>query len=257
MNKSIAGWRQYYEDLQSSSFSSSYNLREAHGGIEVGAQITVDLSRRWKLGLGAGRLLLHTKGEISTALNINQDAPPSVFGPGTIRLLETTSREVSYDLETIPVTLTCFYYLPLRRKLDFYAGAGVGVYFNRFNNLDQYAYNYDYTEERQVAGSTVQFLDKYLTEGEYKETARSIALGFHATAGLEFKINSVFSVTVELLGRWAESKNWDGEKSDVYNWSHVYGPSGAFSESGSEDELSDGQLWRVDASSAQTGKSYP
>lgn len=257
VNKIISGWRQFYEDRQSPAFSSSYNVGEIHGTYEVGAEIIVDIFPRWSIGLGTSFLFFNRNGEISTRLATQENYTLSPSQWGSLSIEETTSQSPSYELEAIPITASAYYRLPLGEKYDLCLGGGGGLYVSRYRYKEEYSYRFDYTDDQYSANSSVQYVDRYSSAGEYSEAAKAQGLGLHAVAALDLRINPSFFITFEVLGRWVNLDGWEGKKSDSYDWSHVWGLEGAYSERGRVDESYDGNLWRVDVRSDQTGKSYP
>jgi hypothetical protein len=257
LNKSISGWRQYYEDRQSSSFSSNYTLGELHSTFEVGAEVEVSLSSRWSIGLGATFLSFGQKGEVSTKLASQENYTLSPTRQGTISLEELTSQQPENEVLTVPVTLSIYYLLPLGGDYSIYLGGGGGLYLSRYRHKEAYTYSFNYTDTQLSADSSVLYVDKYASTGEYTETARTQDFGLHGVAGLDIRLSSSFSIAVEILGRWVNLEGWEGEKTDSYNWSHTWGVSGVYSENGQTEESYDGKIWRAEARSDQTGKTYP
>jgi hypothetical protein len=257
LNKSISGWRQYYKDRQSSSFSSNYTLGELHSTFEVGAEVAVTLSSRWNIGLGATFLSFGQKGEISTRLASQENYTLSPTRQGTISLEELTSQQPEYEVLTVPVTLSIYYLLPLGGDYSIYLGGGGGLYLSRYRYKEAYTYSFNYTDNQLSADSSVLYVDKYVSTGEYKETAKTQDFGLHGIAGLDIRLSTSFSIAVEVLGRWVNLDGWGGEKTDSYSWTHTWGVSGVYSENGQTEESHDGKIWRVEARSDQTGKTYP
>ena len=257
LNKSISGWRQYYEDRQGPSFSSTYSVREMHGTYEVGTEAAVRLSSRWSIGLGISFLPFSRKGEISTKLATQENYTHSQTQWGTVSLEETTSQSPSYEIETVPLTLSIYYLLPLGGKYHLCLGGGGGLYLGRYSYKEEYSYRFNYIDDQYSANSSVQYVDDYSSAGEYSETAKTQAFGLHATAALDIRISPAFFISFEVLGRWVNLGGWEGEKTDSYDWSHIWGLWGAYSDNGDVEESYDGKLWRVDVRSNQSGKSYP
>lgn len=257
LNKSISGWRQYYEDRQSPSFSSIYSVREMHCTYEVGAEVMVKISSRWSIGLGTSFLPFSQNGEISTKYAAQQNYTISPSQWGTVSVEETTSQSPSYEIEAVPITLSAYYLLPLGEKYDLCLGGGGGLYLSRYRYKEEYSYRFNYTDDQYSANSSVQYVDRYSTAGEYSETAETQAFGLHAAAALDVRISPSFFITLEVLGRWVNLDGWEGEKADSYDWTHIWGLGGGYSDKGTEEESYDGRLWRVDVRSGQTGKSYP
>jgi len=257
LNKSISGWRQYYEDRQSPIFSSSYRMNEIHGAYEVGAEVMVKLSSRWSIGLGIGFLPRSQNGEISTKLASRENYTLSATQSGTVSREETTSQLPSYEVKAVPITLSAYYLLPVGEKYRLYLGGGGGLYSSRYRYHEEYSYRFNYTDDQHSAGSSVQYVDRYSSTGEYRETAKTQTFGFHGSAALDIKIRPSFFITFEVLERWVNFKGWEGEKTDSYDWTHTWGLWGAYSDQGETDESYSGKLWRVDVHSDQTGKSYP
>jgi hypothetical protein len=257
LNRSIRGWRDYYASRSGASFSSSFAWKELSGVFEAGGELEVAISSRWRLGLGAGYLPGVTAGKISTRLSTRQTTVISATQSKIVSVDETTSRTPRAELRTVPVLLTVTYLLGRGHKLDMYAGVGGGVYFGRYSDTEQYQDNFNSTDDLVSAGSTVRFVDQSAASGVYSEEANHTAWGIHGLVGLAYWLSPSLSATVEVIGRWVERKGWTGTKTDSYNWSHTWGPAGGYSDSGKVSESSGGELWRVDAVSETTGKTYP
>jgi hypothetical protein len=228
-----------------------------HGAYEAGAEAAVRLSSRWGIGLGISYLPFSRSGEVSTDLftQENYTHPPNQWG--TISVEEKTARSPIYEVETVPITLSVYYLLPLGEKYQLYLGGGGGLYLGQYRYSEKYSYRFDYTDDQYSANSSVQYVDQYSSSGEFSEKAKTQAFGVHAAAALDIQISPSFLVSFEVLGRWANLDGWQGKKADAYDWTHTWGLWGAYSDKGSEDESYNGKLWRVDVRVDQTGKSYP
>lgn len=257
LNESIAGWQRYYQDRESPFFSASYSLKEMHGCLEGSAEAVVHLSSRWSAGVGVGLIEQRRNGQIQTRLAVHQTNPMLPSGSATVDLEETTDQHPGFSLETIPVTFTVTYSLGLGEKSWLDLGGGAGVYWSKLVYQEDYEYAFDYTEEKLTPGASVQYVDRFSSSGKYREETRSRGLGLHGRIALNLKISASIFLTAELFGRWVELKNWEGKKTDAYEWRQTWGLWGAFSETGEEEESVTGRLWRVDLRSSETGGSYP
>jgi len=257
LNTSIGGWKDYYQDRKSSSFSSSYGLKELRWIGEVQAEVAVRLSPRWEVGLAVGYVPGITSGEVSTLLSeVEAYTLPSGVG-GTISVEEGTARLLKYELRAVPVLVTVYRSFRLRDNLEISLGAGGGLYFGRYSYRDKYLYNLDYSDTQIIAGATTQYIDRYESAGEYKETAAARGFGAHGLVGLEYRTSPSLAIVFEIVGRWAGLDDWRGEKTDAYEWSQTWGSGGGFSEGGEAEESAEGKLWRIDARGETASGTYP
>jgi hypothetical protein len=257
LNESIAGWKRYYQDRQSPSFSASYGLKEMHGCLEGSAEAVAHLSSCWSASVAVGLIEQRRNGQIRTRLAVQQTDAIFPSGSATVDLEETTDQYPAFSLETIPVTLTITYSLRLGEKSWLDLGGGAGAYWSKLVYQEDYEYAFDYTEEKLTPGASIQYVDRFSSSGKYKEETKSRGFGLHGRVGLNLKLSASIFLTAELFGRWVEFKSWEGEKTDAYEWSQTWGLWGAFSERGEEEETVAGRLWRVDLHGSETGGSYP
>ena len=256
-NRSIRGWKDYYQDRKSSSFSSSYGLKELRTILEAQAELAVRFSPRWSVGLAVGIIPGTTSGEVSTLLS-DEEAYTLLSGEaGTIFLTEESARLLRYEIRAVPVLLTVYRSFPLRDNLELSLGVGGGLYLGRYACRDEYLYYLDYSDTQNTAGEPVRYFDLYELSGEYREKASARAFGAHGLVGLEYRISPSLAVTFEVVGRWAGLDDWRGEKTDAYEWSQTWGFGAGFSEEGEYEDSAEGKLWRVDARSELTLKTYP
>ena len=257
LNASIRGWRDYYADRSSASFSSSFAWSEMTGGLDAGAELGLALSGRLSLGLGVGIMPGVTAGDISTESSTRQTTVLSGSSSKTVAVEESTSRTPRAELTAVPVLLTAYYRLTQGDRLSLYAGGGGGAYLARYSYSEPYEYDFSYVEDLTSSGSTSRYVDQSTVSGKYLEEAQNVRWGVHGLVGLEYKVAGSLAAVLEVLGRWVTGGPWEGSKTDAYDWSHTWGPWGGYTDSGTVDETSDGELWRVEAVSDVTGKTYP
>lgn len=257
LNRSIGGWRDYYADRSSASFSSSFDWNEMKAALEAGVELEVAFSPRLSFGLGVGIMPGITSGKISTESATVQTTAISASASKTVAVEETTSRTPRAELGTVPVLLTAHYRFIRGERLSLVAGAGGGAYFGRYSYSEQYEYRFSSVEDLASAGSKSRSVDQSVASGEYLEEAQVIRWGVHGLVGLEYRLGDNLAAVFEVLGRWVTHGPWEGSKTDAYDWSHTWGPWGGYSDSGQVDESSDGELWTVEAVSDTTGKTYP
>ncbi len=259
LNAGISGWRRYYQDRHrlTDDFTFSYDLPEMHGAAEAGGEIIFRFTPRWSARLGAGFLRQKRIGEISTTLITGEYNPISPSEWIQTYLTEDSSKFPVFVRETIPITLTLGYSIPLGEIYELDLGIGAGVYLSSLSYEEDYTYTFNYTEDRHSGDSLVRYADWYNTRGRYTEKTTNKALGLHGKLGLDVRLTSSLFLSLELLGRWVRARNWEGNKSDAYEWNHTWGLWGSYSDSGEEKESYNGKLWRVDVRSDQTGSTYP
>ncbi len=257
LNRSIGGWRDYYADLNRGSYSSTFAWDGMKGGLDAAVELEAGLSPRLSLGVSVGIMPGAASGKISTLLSSVQTT--AVAGPAskTVTVKETTVRSPRAELTAVPVLLTAYYRLVRGERLSFIAGAGGGAYFGRYSYSEPYDYSFSSVEDLVSAGATSRYVDESSTSGDYREEAQRVSWGVHGLVGVEYRLGGGLAAIFEVLGRWLARGPWEGSKTDSYDWSHTWGPWGGYSDSGKITESSDGELWRVEAVSDTTGKSYP
>ncbi|MGQ9672595.1 MAG: hypothetical protein ACUVV5_05615 [Candidatus Aminicenantales bacterium] len=257
LNRNIAGWRRYYQAQQSPYFSASYTLKEMHSFPELGAEVVYCLSSRWSVGIQVGWQRQQKSGKILTQLNKDETRPLVPSGTTRLAVEEISSRHVSFTWESIPLVITFDRSLPLGEKFRLNFGLGGGMVWSKLRSGEDYRYSFNYIEEALAAGTSFQYVEKFVSGGGLKEETRSRGLCLFSRLGFHFKVSSSLSVAAELFGRWVELKHWEGERTESFEWQQVWGPWGAFSEKGKSKETQSGRLWRVDVRPDGAGGSYP
>lgn len=257
LSRNLSGWKSYYSDRNQWPYSFAFDVNELRLSWEGGVEIVYSFSPRFQVGLGLAYLMGTTEGEMSSSLEYEEDYFNSTLDFGTISLEERRFQRPRYSLRTIPVNLTLYYAFPLSRKVQVFAGLGIGLYSGKMVYREDYQYDFDYKDEKILFGSPLSFVDQYGTSGEYSEETRSQTFGLQGKAGLEFRVYKQFHFVLEIIARRIHFTNWEGTKRDAYNWDHTWGFWGANTDRGSSEEKSKGKLWMVQFLSEITGKSYP
>jgi hypothetical protein len=257
LNRSITGWRDYYEGRQSAAFSSSYDLGLMHGASELGIEAVLALSRRWSLSLGIGSVFQKTSGQISTTSVEHYEIMDPLLESGSVDFEETTEQKPRYTALTIPVVLSLDYRLPLGSRWGLILGGGGGIYWGRLELRESYSLSSESLTEVPTANGFVQYVDRLKTTGEYSEVLTSLGFGLRGRLGLEYRLSSSTFLSVSILGRWVSMRGWKGSRHDTSKWQWVYGLWGAYSAEGKDDRTEDGTLWSDELHDDVTGNSYP
>ena len=257
LSASIGGWRDYYADRASATFSSTFDWQEMRGALEAGVELEAAFSPRLSLGLSVGIVPGVTPGTITTESATVQAAAISASASRTVTVEETTSRVPRAELTAVPVLLTAYYRFPLGERLSLVAGAGGGAYFGRYSYSEQYEYDFSSVEDIVSNGSTAREVDRSAVAGDYFEEAQNINWGIHGLVGLEYGLSDRLGAVFEVMGRRLTAEPWEGSKTDDYSWSHIWGPWGGYFASGDVTEAANGELWSVAAVSDATGNTYP
>ena len=257
LSRSISGWRSYYQDRQSSGFSSSYELGDMHGTAEVGVEAVLALSRYWSLSLGLGYIRQKTSGEITTRTISHQDIATSPSGPWTVDFEQTTEQYPVSTKWTIPIILSLDYLLELNAKWTLTLGGGGGIYPGRLEYQEIYGVESETISEQKTGDGVVQFIDRLSTAGDYSEKTQSTGFGLHGRVGLEFELGSSTFLSLTVLGRWVNMNGWEGTRHDGSEWQRTYGLWGSQSAEGTDERAEDGQYWTYDLQDEKSGKSYP
>ena len=255
-NRSISGWRSYYQDRQGDGFSSSFDLGEMHGTAELGVEAVLALSRRFSLSLGVGYIHQKTSGEITTQTTRHEDITISASERWTVDFEETTEQNPAYTKSTIPITLSLDYSLALNARWTLTLGGGGGIYLGNLDLLESYAIDSESISEQQTGDGVVQYVDRLSTVGDYSEKTKSTGFGLHGRIGLDLKLSPSSCLSIAILGRWVNMKNWEGTRHDASEWQWTYGFWGDHQVEGSDERTEDGQYWTYDLKDEESGKSY-
>jgi hypothetical protein len=257
LSRTISGWRSYYGQRQETGFSSSYNVGEMHGSLELGFEAIVSLSRRWSLGLEVGYVSQGTDGEVETRRTSREILTVSPTEQWTVDTERMTSQNPVYSKSTIPVILSLEYALAISDAWTLTLGAGGGVYFGRLGLEESYEVDSDTTSERPTESGLVRYIDRLVTSGEYSEETRSTGFGLHGRVGLDLRLSPSLRLSISVLGRSVNMENWKGTRRDASEWQWVYGLWGSQQAQGRDERTEDGQYWTSDLTDETSGRSFP
>jgi len=257
LNRSIAGWKSYYQGRQGGGFSSSYDLGEMHGAAELGAEAVLTLSRRWSLSLGVGYVRQSTSGEITTGTTRSEVVAVEPDELWTVDFERTTRQNPAYTRTAVPITLSLDYLLAGRGRWTLRLGAGGGFYPGRLTLQESYELTSETISDLETANGAIRFIDRLSTSGDYTEKTKNSAFGLHGRVGLEIELGASSFLTVSVLGRWVEMKGWKGNRHDVSSWDWTTGLWGANSTAGTDERTEEGQYWVSVLKDEKSGASYP
>jgi hypothetical protein len=256
LSRAISGWRGYYQDRQGDGFPSSFNLGEMHGTAELGAEFVLALSRRFSFSLGVGYIQQKTSGEITTQTTRHEDITVLGSEQWTVDFEETTEQSPVYTKSTFPITLSLDYSLAFNARWTLTLGVGGGIYLGNLDLQESYAVDSESISEQQTGNGAIQYIDRLTTVGDYTEKTKSTGFGLHGRIGLDLKLSPSSCLSIAILGRWVNMKNWKGTRHDAYEWQWTYGLWGANSAEGMEERTEDGRYWTYDLQDEEGGKSY-
>jgi hypothetical protein len=154
-----------------------------------------------------------------------------ISGSGGLDLRESNAdRTDQWKFSAIPITLTCYYGIPLGSMMGIVFNAGLGYYLGRVNYDYFYGY-YDGTWEDTKTWS-----------------AKSNSLGFHGGINFEFGFTSNLAFVIGARGRYAKLTDLTGD----LDWVHYDSWSGW--SSGTEKDQA---LWFGIHMGTLTNKDYP
>ena len=163
-----------------------------HWGYEFGGDIIFELSPKIGIGIGAGYL------------QMSRDAPPFMMeiydDP-----LEGTFKEfnVGTKLSAIPIRASLFLSLPVSKKIDITANAGISYYLQPEYHADWHVFlvNTIWTGPISRLSTTAE-----------KKTA---AIGLQGGVGVEGKFTQTMGLFIEAQGRYAKFRGFSGTSNSV------------------------------------------
>lgn len=156
------------------------NLKELMTGIDLEAELMLNVFDSFAIALGAGYIQRSKKSEM--------------------RLLdsETDIYNESYDpaITALPVHLSLYYFFDILPSMKIFFKAGVDYYFAKSTST----FNLDSHEPAANPQSET-----------YEADIKDQGYGYHGGFGYEFVLGSRFSFFVEAKARYGKLKNWKGD----------------------------------------------
>jgi hypothetical protein len=160
-----------------------------HRGYEVGGDLIFELTRTVGIAIGAGYL------QMSRALwdsQIEIHYSPEIFN--YYQITEVT------ELKAIPIRLGLFLALPISKKLDITANAGLSWYLQARYHADWYVglippISLDMDPYQKISTTAKQ---------------KKFPLGFQGSVGIEYKLLPRIGLFVEARGRYARFRGLEG-----------------------------------------------
>jgi opacity protein-like surface antigen len=170
-----------------------------HTGYEFGGDLIFELNRNIGIGLGAGYLQMSSKPWDSMMVIIHV---PTNGGPVYGFTTDT-------KLNAIPIRMGLFLSLPMSKKFDFAAHAGLSYYLQAEYHADWYV----------SAMTQVESPGQHLSTSAGK---RKNGLGFHGGLGIEYRPTRRVGVFVEAQGRYARFRGLEGTSiSEPSDWGGI------------------------------------
>lgn len=171
-----------------------------HWGYEFGGDIIFELSPKIGVGIGAGYL------------QMSRDTPPTFSAEPYVMMIihdpltgNSTEFTVGTKMSTIPIRAGLFLSLPIGKKLDITAHAGVSYYL-------QAEYHADWLVG--VLNSIWTGPDSRLSTTAENKTA---GFGIQGGVGIEYKFIRSTGFFIEAQGRYAKFKGFEGTSTSVPN----------------------------------------
>jgi len=181
----------YFAPLPGGTIEGGYE--PLHGGYEFGGDVIFQLSPKIGVGIGAGYLQMSKDAPYTPMMTIMVDP---FYGP---EIDFTASTKIS----AIPIRASLFLSLPVSRKLDVTAHAGISYYL-------QAEYHADWFVDIPNEIWTGPFSS--LTTAAEKKTA---AIGLQGGLGVEYRFIRLLSLFLEAQGRYAKFKGFEGTSASV------------------------------------------
>ena len=201
LNRAIQSQNEYY---QAQFTTVGGGLQQLSFGMDFDAELVLNLSPRFGLGLGAG--FLRASRESSVA--------PSLDTIGLTRIIQPS-------ISVIPITLSAHYWLPLGPRLNLHLSAGPGLYVSFFKFRDQY-------------DLPILIIDTDLTYAPKP----AVTFGFQGLMGLEIGLSDSFWLTLDVVGRLASVTGLNGDWTETgHSFGSPFTTSGVGSLWSYEDEV--------------------
>jgi hypothetical protein len=160
-----------------------------HWGYEFGGDIVFELSPKIGVGIGAGYL------------KMSRDAPPYMM-----RIIDAPlefDQTVGTKISTIPIRASLFLSLPVSKKLDFAANAGVSYYLQAEYHADWFV---------ALPNAIFSGPASRLSTTAEKKTA---GFGLQGGVGIEYKFIRSTGLFIEAQGQHAKFKGFEGTSTSV------------------------------------------
>lgn len=190
------------EHLQTlKGFIYNFEVKPLNIGLDISGELFINFTSDLGIAIGTGYILADRESSAKSGSGEHTDN--TTYHP---------------KFSAVPVTLTCYYRIPLGRIVDVVFNAGLGYYLSTVN--------YDYFHK--VRGGDIMY--------EKTETwsAKSNSLGFHGGINFEFGFTSNLAFVIGVRGRYAKLTDLTGD----LDWVHYRSWSGW--SSGTEEDQT---LW--------------
>lgn len=199
INEHLQGLNDFYYDLifVSTTRYVGSEIEKVNMGLDFSGELFINFKPNLGIAIGAGYVL--GSGELD---------------------FEDSKQDITdhWKFSAIPITLTCYYGIPLGSMVDIVFNAGLGYYLGTVN--------YDFLLERSSSD--------YMYEDTQTWSAKSNSLGFHGGINFEFGFTSNLAFVIGARGRYAKLTDLTGD----LDWERHSSLTG--SESGTEEDRT---LW--------------
>jgi hypothetical protein len=167
-----------------------------HWGYEFGGDIIFELSPTVGIGIGAGYLQMSRDAPTPFMMEIYDDPLGEVRG---------VSKEftVGTKMSAIPIRASLFLSLPVSKKLDITANAGISYYLQAEYHADWYV---------ALPNGTFSGQFSQLSTTAEKKTA---GFGLQGGVGIEYRFIRSTGIFVEAQGRYAKFRGFEGTSTSV------------------------------------------
>ncbi len=159
-------------------FTQTGGYNALHVGSDIGGDLIFQINRF--LGVGIGIEFIKS----------SQNSKVTDSGMG-YNHTDWDSYSISPKLSSVPLKVGLFYSLPMSRKINFIANAGIGYYFNKLNYEARWEGSHDF-----FVG------DKFYTSKK--------GIGFQGGLGIEYMLTTKMSFFLETQGRYARFRKFLG-----------------------------------------------
>jgi len=187
LNQGMKGFTDFWLDmLTNEGFTNSGEYEPANRGVDLGADLVLQLTSKIGVGFGAGYIQASKESKMTS-----------------LKSGRTVEMKARPEASAVPIKAGIYFNYPLNKTFNLSLNVGVGYYLAEISTIYRFEEDGDWLE--------------------FNQEAKANRLGFHGGIGLEIRLSSKISLLIEGLGRYAKFRGFEGtyEQSAEGGWSDV------------------------------------